>query len=221
MNDPSRPLSAQDFGRCEHGVPMWACGRHDTADTWEAKERAKIESEILERKRQRQAKAEFARQQEERATLASMLEKAVADDDTAQEVELRLRIARLDKSVTPVAAQTSIRSGSNDDAFHAARTPLRSTAPAEPEGHGRLAYLGYNVLAGVILLALSALHPVLGVIAALPLHFWNVRQRLRHIGWDSSGGMTLLWMVGFCVPLLNFVLGLTLLFTAGKDRGSA
>jgi hypothetical protein len=221
MSDSNRALTAQDFGRCEHGLPKWACGQHDPANTWEAKERAKIEAEILERKRQREARAVFARQQEERASLTSLLEKAVADDDTAQEIELRLRLARLDKSATPVAAQTSIPIGSNDDPFHAARTRLRSNAPAEPEGHGRLAYFGYNVLAGVILLALSALHPVLGVAAALPLHFWNVRQRLRHIGWDSSGGITLLWMVGFCVPLLNLVLGLTLLFTAGKDKGSA
>ncbi len=80
---------------------VWWKDKRLTTGNWEINERARIEAEVMERKRQKETKAkaegELARQQEERAELSLRLKEAVAADDTAQEIELRLQIARLDK----------------------------------------------------------------------------------------------------------------------------
>ena len=90
---------------------------------------------------------------------------------------------------------------------------VRQVPPSQP-GHGRLAFLGYNVLIGIFGALFSAMHPILALIA-LPFCYANIKARLQNIGWNS--GLTWLWTLGCCVPLLNLILGLSLLFTPGKS----
>ena len=91
-------------------------------------------------------------------------------------------------------------------------------------GRGRLAFAGWNLLLGLPFVLVSAFPPdfqlVLLVVTAallLPFVFLNIRGRLQNIGWGASGGKVLLWMLGSFVPILNLVLGLTLLFTPGRQ----
>ena len=95
-------------------------------------------------------------------------------------------------------------------------------------GHGRLAFAGWNLLLGLPYVLVSAFPPALQLVLLvvlsallLPFVFRNIRSRLQNIGWDASGGKVLLWMLGSFVPILNLVLGLTLLFTPGRQSQAA
>ena len=95
-------------------------------------------------------------------------------------------------------------------------------------GRGRLAYAGWNLLLGLPFVLVSAFPPALQLVLLvvlsallLPFVFRNIRSRLQNIGWDASGGKVLLWMLGGFVPILNLVLGLTLLFTPGRQSQAA
>ena len=93
-------------------------------------------------------------------------------------------------------------------------------------GRGRLAYAGWNLLLGLPFVLVSAFPPALRelVLSGRPLRrcccpsfFGTSAVAFRTSGWDASGGKVLLWMLGSFVPILNLVLGLTLLFTPGRQ----
>jgi hypothetical protein len=192
---------------------------------WEVKERARIEREISDRKRHEEEQAKAARQQEERSALLKRLEEVRTAGDAAREVEVRLQIARLDRASGAPATQAA-----TPPPGYAVSTPLpqarefagRSTSPSiapaatGPRGHGRLAYLGYNILIVLPIILLIQLHPILALLT-IPAHFWNVQKRLQNIGWDSSFGMTSFWVVGMLVPVVNLILGLIFLFTPPEN----